>query len=119
MAAERLDLSDRVCLVTGAGRGIGRATAGELARRGARDVVLVDLPGDELDAVAAGLAERALAVGADVTDADAMTGAVAAARERYGGLDVVIASAGIEGVGTVRGQPREDLERVIGKRTRR
>jgi NAD(P)-dependent dehydrogenase (short-subunit alcohol dehydrogenase family) len=113
VAAERLDLSDRVCLVTGAGRGIGLATVRELARRGARGVVLVDLPGEELEAATAGVGERALAIGADVTDADAMRGAVAAARDRYGALDVVVANAGIERIGTVRGQPPEDFERVI------
>jgi NAD(P)-dependent dehydrogenase (short-subunit alcohol dehydrogenase family) len=113
VAAERLDLRDRVCLVTGAGRGIGLATARELARRGARGVVLVDLAGDELDAVVAELGERALAVGVDVTDADAMNGAVAAARERFGALDVVVANAGIERIGTVRRLPPEDFERVI------
>jgi NAD(P)-dependent dehydrogenase (short-subunit alcohol dehydrogenase family) len=113
VAAEWLDLRDRVCLVTGAGRGIGLATARELARRGARGMVLVDLPGDELEAAAAELGERALAVGADVTDSDAMEGAVAAARERFGALDVVVANAGIERIGTVRRLPPEDFERVI------
>ena len=113
VAAERLDLSDRVCLVTGAGRGIGLATTRELARRGARGLVLVDLPGDGLEAASAGLGERALAIGADVTDADAMRRAVAAARDRYGGLDVVVANAGIERIGTMREQRPEDFERVI------
>jgi NAD(P)-dependent dehydrogenase (short-subunit alcohol dehydrogenase family) len=113
VAAERLDLRDRVCLVTGAGRGIGLATARELARRGARGVVLVDVLGDELDAAAAELGDRALAVAADVTDAGAMSGAVAAAREEFGALDVVVANAGIERIGTVRTQAREDFERVI------
>jgi hypothetical protein len=113
VAAERLDLRGRVCLVTGAGRGIGLATVHELARRGAGGLVLVDLPGEELSAAAAGLDDRALEVAADVTDADAMTAAVAAARERYGRLDVVVANAGIERIGTVRAQPPEDFERVI------
>jgi NAD(P)-dependent dehydrogenase (short-subunit alcohol dehydrogenase family) len=84
-----------------------------LARRGARGVVLVDLPGDGLETATVGLGKQALAIGADVTDADAMRRAVAAARDRYGGLDVVVANAGIERIGTVRGQPPEDFERVI------
>jgi NAD(P)-dependent dehydrogenase (short-subunit alcohol dehydrogenase family) len=113
VSAERLDLRERVCLVTGAGRGIGLATARELAGRGARGLVLVDLPGEEIEAAAAGLGERAIAVGADVTDARAMTRAVAAARQGFGGLDVVVANAGIERVGTVRTQPPEEFERVI------
>jgi NAD(P)-dependent dehydrogenase (short-subunit alcohol dehydrogenase family) len=75
--------------------------------------VLVDLPGDELDAAAAGFGDRAIAVAADVTDAEAMRGAVAAALERFGALDVVVANAGIERIGTVRTQPAEDFERVI------
>jgi NAD(P)-dependent dehydrogenase (short-subunit alcohol dehydrogenase family) len=108
-----LELRHRVCLVTGAGRGIGLATARELSARGARGMVLVDLPGDELDAAAASLGDRAIAVPADVTDSEAMRQAVAAALERFGALDVVVANAGIERMGTVRTQPAEDFERVI------
>jgi NAD(P)-dependent dehydrogenase (short-subunit alcohol dehydrogenase family) len=109
----RLELRDRVCLVTGAGRGIGLATGRELATRGARGVVLVDLPGDELDAAAASLGDRAIAVGADVTDAEAIRDAVQAALEHFGALDVVVANAGIERIETVRTQRAEDFERVI------
>jgi NAD(P)-dependent dehydrogenase (short-subunit alcohol dehydrogenase family) len=109
----RLQLGDRVCLVTGAGRGIGFATARELAARGAGGVVLVDLPGEELEAAAARLGDRAMAVGADVADSDAMADAVRAALEHFGALDVVVANAGIERIGTVRTQSAEDFERVI------
>lgn len=112
MNAAGLALRDRVCFVTGAGRGIGLATARELAARGARGVVVVDLPGDELDAAADRLGDQALAVGADVTDAEAMTDAVQAALHRFGGLDVVVANAGIERVGTVRTQPSDEFERA-------
>jgi NAD(P)-dependent dehydrogenase (short-subunit alcohol dehydrogenase family) len=113
VAADRLDIRDRVCLVTGAGHGIGLATARELVGRGARGVVMVDLAGDELEAAASGVGERAIAFGADVTDADAMAGAVSAARDHFGALDVVVANAGIERVGTVRTQPPEEFERVL------
>jgi len=113
VSADPLDLRDRVCLVTGARRGIGLATARELLGRGARGVVMVDLAGDELESAAADLGERAVAVAADVTDAGAMAGAVSAAREGFGALDVVVANAGIERVGTVRTQPPEEFERVI------
>src|SRR5262249_22282924 len=110
MPFDRLDLGDRVCLITGAGRGIGLTTAAELLARQARGVVLVALPGDELEAAAGGLGERAVAVGADVSDGDAMmVGAVAAAREQFGALDVVVANAGIERIGTVRRQPPEEF----------
>ena len=113
MSADRLEISDRVCLVTGAGRGIGLATARELVGRGARGVVLVDVSEDELGGAAAEIGDRALAFAADVTDPEAMAGAVSAAREHFGALDVVVANAGIERVGTVRTQPAEEFERVI------
>jgi NAD(P)-dependent dehydrogenase (short-subunit alcohol dehydrogenase family) len=96
---------------------VGRPPA-EFARRGARGLILVDLPGDELEAATAGLGEQALAIGADVTDADAMRGAVAAARNRDGALDVVVANAGIERIGSVRGQPPEDFGRDRGQSAR-
>ena len=60
MSAARLKLRGRAGLVTGAGRGIGPATAPELAARGAGGVVLVDLPGSELDAAGASPGDRAL-----------------------------------------------------------
>ena len=113
MSAGRLALGDHIGLVTGAGRGIGLATARELASRGARGLVLVDVPGAELEAAAAGLGDRAVAVPADVTDAEAMEGAVDVALEHFGALDVVVANAGIERVGTMRTQPAEEFERVI------
>lgn len=87
VGGEPLELRECVSLVTGAGRGIGLATARELSARDSRGLVLVDLPGDELDAAAAGFGDRAIAVAADVTDAEAMRGAVAAALERFGALE--------------------------------
>lgn len=95
MTRSRIELDGATVLITGAAGGIGSAVAAALHRRGAR-IVLVDLSQDEVDAVAAGLsAPRTLALSADVTDKDAMTAAVSAARDRFGGIDVVLANAGI------------------------
>lgn len=80
-------------LVTGGARGIGAATARELDRRGA-NVALVDLRRDGIEQVASEL-RSAVAVEADVTDAAALEKAVEATVERFGGIDVVMANAGI------------------------
>jgi NAD(P)-dependent dehydrogenase (short-subunit alcohol dehydrogenase family) len=91
----RYDVNGRVALVTGGARGIGFATASALARRGA-SIALVDLDGDEAAASAERLGSgRAIGLAADVRDSGAVEGAVAAAAERFGGVDIVIANAGI------------------------
>lgn len=88
-----------VALVTGAGAGIGEATARLLAARGAR-VTLVGWFADELETVAEGIRAEggeALVAVADVTDEAAVGQAVAATIETYGQLDAVVANAGING----------------------
>jgi NAD(P)-dependent dehydrogenase (short-subunit alcohol dehydrogenase family) len=93
-------LRGQVVLVTGAGSGIGAATAAELYRRGARPVLVDrDAPALHLAAVACG--DDALAVVADVTEPAACATAVAAAIERHGGLDIVWANAGIAAFGPI------------------
>jgi NAD(P)-dependent dehydrogenase (short-subunit alcohol dehydrogenase family) len=90
-------LCDKVVLITGASSGIGRATALRLARHGAR-VVLAARSADALEAVAreaAGLGAQALAVPTDVTEPEQCRRAVGAAVERFGGLDVLLCSAGV------------------------
>jgi len=111
---ERYDLRGKVALVTGAARGIGFETARALARRGA-SVVLVDLDEDAAARAASRVdAVRALGVAADVTDRAAMQAAVARAVERFGGLDVVVANAGIAPRGaTFRAMAAETFERVL------
>jgi NAD(P)-dependent dehydrogenase (short-subunit alcohol dehydrogenase family) len=110
----RYELSGKVALVTGGARGIGFATARALAARGA-SVVIVDLDADATERAASETgASAALAFAADVTDRGAMQRAVAAAVERFGGLDVVVANAGIASrVATFRATPSETFERVI------
>lgn len=102
-------LAGQVALVTGAGRGIGRAAAVELARRGA-DVTLVDVAADlqSLEyalSTPADLAEterlvraegvRAIALRADVRDLAAMKDAVARTVESFGRLDIALPNAGV------------------------
>lgn len=86
---------DRVCLVTGGGRGIGRAIALALAAEGGRVGVLARTR-DQVDAVAAETGGTALA--ADVADAAACERAVAELTERLGPPTVVVAAAGISPV---------------------
>lgn len=90
--ANRLD--GRVALVTGAGRGTGRATALLLAARGAR-VVVSDVDRDVAEQTAAEIGDGAIGVGLDVGDAAAGAAAVAAAVEAFGRLDVLAHVAGL------------------------
>jgi NAD(P)-dependent dehydrogenase (short-subunit alcohol dehydrogenase family) len=92
--ATAYSLPGKVALVTGAAKGIGYETARILHARGA-SVAIVDLDSEELDAAAEAIGERTLAIVADVTDAGAMADAVAQTAERFGGVDVVVANAGI------------------------
>ena len=111
--AAKFELRGRVALVTGAARGIGLATAEELSRRGA-SVVIVDLDPESAAAAAESLPGPTLGVAADVTDRSAMQQAVAGAVERFGGLDVVVANAGIASRGaTARAMSGEAFDRVL------
>lgn len=110
----RYDLNGKVALVTGGRRGIGFATSRALAARGA-SVVIVDLDADEAQRAAAAIHDtRALGLGADVTDRGSMQRAVATTVERFGGLDVVVANAGIVSrAATLRAMSSESCERVL------
>ncbi|HKP90757.1 MAG TPA: short-chain dehydrogenase/reductase [Thermoleophilaceae bacterium] len=88
------NLDGKVVFITGAARGIGLGTAKAVHRRGA-SVVLMDLDREAIERAATEVGERALGLAGDVTDTASLDAAVAAAVERFGGIDVAIANAGI------------------------
>jgi NAD(P)-dependent dehydrogenase (short-subunit alcohol dehydrogenase family) len=108
------DLNGKVALVTGAARGIGFETARQMHLRGA-SVAVVDLDAEQAREAAERIGERAIGIAGDVTDAGAIQRAVAETVERFGGLDVCVANAGIvqPKVATVRGIGTEEWERVF------
>ncbi len=119
--ARRLD--GRVAVVTGAASGIGRATAARLVAEGAR-VLLLDLPGTELEQARAEAATAAPADGdagplaiartADVSVAAEVEAAAAATVERLGGIDLLVNNAATLGyVGPPLDYPEERFDRVL------
>jgi NAD(P)-dependent dehydrogenase (short-subunit alcohol dehydrogenase family) len=110
--AERYEIAGKVVLITGAARGIGAEAARQLYAKGAQ-VSLVGLEPELLEQRATELGPRAAWFEADVTNVDALERAVDATVERFGGIDVVIANAGIAPVGTVATIDRDDFERTI------
>ncbi len=98
-------LQGKAALVTGAASGIGRAVAQRLQDAG-MDVLAVDVRPDPHG--------PGLAYEADLTLADANAGAVAAARERFGRLDLVVANAGVQHVSPIEQFPVERWETIVG-----
>ena len=108
----RMSLAGRTILITGAARGIGAELARRAAARGAR-VALVGLEPEQLAAVAAELGPEHLWVEGDVTDASALKAAVERTVDTFGGLDIVVANAGIAPLTTVMTSTARALARTI------
>ncbi len=106
-------LHGKVVFITGGARGIGAEVARRLRDKGAK-LVLTDLNQAELAALAAELGEdQVLTAVADVRDLPAMQAVAAQAVERFGGIDVVMANAGIASYGSVLQVDPEAFKRVL------
>jgi NAD(P)-dependent dehydrogenase (short-subunit alcohol dehydrogenase family) len=90
-------LEGKVAVITGGAGGIGKAAAALFAAEGA-NVVLMDLSEEALSAAASDIgSNRVSTFAGDVTSAEDNRAVMAAATERYGGVDILLANAGIEG----------------------
>ena len=105
-------LDGKVCLITGAGSGIGQASARLFAREGAR-VVAADVDLDAARATVSEIGDAAVAEMVDVTDEAQTKTVAAAAAKRFGRIDVLFNNAGIAGVGDVLETEPDLFDRVM------
>ncbi|ASW91280.1 SDR family oxidoreductase [Mycobacterium marseillense] len=114
---DRREVCGKLALVTGAGAGIGRATAVELARGGARKIVLADrdrvAAAETADAVRAACAEAAV-YQVDVSDEDAMNELAAQVRNEHGVVDILVNNAGIGMAGRFLETSSANWEDIMG-----
>ena len=109
----RYDVNGKTVLITGAAKGIGRDTARRLVGAGA-NVALVDHDAEGVEQAASELGSQAEPFVADVADRESVYAAIAAARKRFGGIDVAMANAGISGTPQPSTLvPDEEFERII------
>lgn len=112
--AKRLD--GQTAIVTGAGRGIGRAIATELAATGANIVINYSTSADAANELAKEVREmgpQALVVHADITDFDQVTGMIKQAIDTFGKIDILVNNAGITRDKTLKNMSKQHWDEVI------
>ncbi|WP_285648009.1 3-oxoacyl-ACP reductase family protein [Actinomycetospora sp. NBRC 106375] len=105
-------MDQRIAIVTGAGRGIGRGIAEKLAAEGAT-VVATDVDETTAKDTAAPLGGDALGLAADVADRESVDAMVAAVREHFGRIDVLVNNAGWDKVGPFVDSDPADWDKII------
>ena len=111
------ELEGKVAVVTGAGRGLGRAIAEELAGSGAKVVVNYSRskePAEEVvEGISGGDEDRAVAIQADVSDAEQASRLIEETVEHFGRIDVLVNNAGINVDKTLKKMTPEDWDTVV------
>lgn len=112
MIARKLEIRGTVVLITGAGKGIGRALVDEILQRGGRPIA-VEFDPKLVDELTSAIGTVGAVHIADVRDAQAMEAVAAQTIEQFGGIDIVVANAGIERVAPTVDMPGTTFETVL------
>jgi 3-hydroxybutyrate dehydrogenase len=111
-----MKLKDKVCIVTGAASGIGRAIAARYVGEGAK-VAIADLKADAADSVAKELSDRgpgvAMGLEMDVTSEEQVAAGVEKVAQHWGGVDVLVSNAGVQIVHRIEDFPFDDWKKLL------
>ena len=104
-------LAGKITIVTGAAQGFGKGIAEELYKEGAT-IIIADMNQPLAESVAAEMGERACAIAVNVSDEESVANLVAQVVEKFGGLDIMVANAGVVRSGPIATFEKKDMEFV-------